>query len=389
MKNTPEKTTDEDCSRGEPTNSATILPASKNTRQHDCCNQSDAAVDKASEEVPKSQVRRPWYKKWWTWTVGAVVAALVCMGVVFVLWNANHTEMPDLLGMSPEQATQSIDDLSGKWSIEILDSYGNPYDEKYEALDFTVIASSPIPGTVLTKSDSNLTITLTVDLSAEALATVREATIQKEIQDSLDNGWASEEYYDGGSFIVLKAVSAYSSVEIETTSQEFVSTNQDLYKAMTETTRANIAATAYTADGFLYGVCLAPYSQTTEEDKALFAERVAEMLSQADKFASDHLDIVASLVLKERFSLWPGSEYSYNGDTLTFFIYSPHSDTYFTYAGDQGDFSAKVQQEAQEGYEAIVQGLAQILRCNVVMNFYNKGAHEPFATASCEKLPWL
>lgn len=340
------------------------------------------------DQKPGLQLKKPWYVRWWVWL-------LAFLGLVFVVgiacgafWFFTLAKMPEVIGLSPEQASQRIQESSENWNIVIKDVYENPYDDKYEVLDFVVIGADPEVGTVLGKLDSSVTITLTIDLSPESLADIREIAIQDEIQDSLANGWASEDYYDEGSFIVFKAVDSDPSTDIHSTSQEFAEYNKSLYQSLAEVTRANIIATAFTADGFLYAVSFSPYSRTTEEDARLAANWLSQLLSEADEFAAQHLETIADIFVATDLGTWPGSEWSYDGETLTFFAYSPYVDTRLG-DDDGNEFTAKGLLEAKSAKEQQVKTFAQIFQCNVVIGFYDKGATEPFLSISSEKLPWL
>ncbi len=336
--------------------------------------------------------RKPWYAKWWVWLLAALGFVFVIIVASVALWFSTHARMPEVVGLSPEQASQQIQASSENWNIEIRNTYGSLYDNKYESLDFVVIETDPEAGTVLDKLNGEVTITLIVDLSQETLAEVRETAIQNEIQDSLENGFASEDYYDGGSFIVFKAVDSDPSISIHTTSQEFAEQNKSLYQSLAEITRANVIATAFTADGFLYAVSFTPYSKTTEEEASLAAEQLGRLLSEADEFAEKHRKDIADIYVatNEGWGLgqWPGSEWSYDGETLTFFAYSPFVDTRFG-DGEGNELTAKGTLEAKKGYELQAKTFAQIFQCDVVINFYDDGATEPFFSTSSEKLPWL
>lgn len=292
--------------------------------------------------------------------------------------------MPNVIGLSPDQAQMKIRRVSNAWQVKMFDPSGAPFEDTYDDLEFVVVATNPEPETILSMVDESIEISLSIDLSPETIAKIRKTVIDKEIQDSLENGFTSEDYYDGGSYIIFKAISSYPSGASSMTSEEFATLNQNTSDEYALLARANIVSLAYTSDGFLQGICISRYPETTDEEIDLLANQITRIITDADSYATSHINVIASSASQEVLSSWNGVDYLHNGDRLTFFVYSSYYDTGFI-SGE--DASPKGHQEAEEFFRDYARALAQISRCNVDIKFYNKGAHEPFFIASSDGVP--
>lgn len=331
--------------------------------------------------------KRPWYKKWWMWLIVMLVIILLTVGMFFIFWFIDHSKMPDVIGLSPEEAANEIQTTSEQWNIAIHDVYGSPY-KKDDVFDFVVVSSNPSAGDTLSKSDNNLTIELTVDFSPDTLARIRESAIQTEIQHYSENGTASEVFSDEDSFILFRSISPDSSATGPYYTQQEESRNREQNIKTAEAARANIAVFSYTSDGFLYDVALSPYSSATIEETALFDSKINEITAANDAFVSEHIEAIIPSILAYKFQTWESSDYVFDGSTLTVYAYSPLEETHLALDPEAG-WNAKNMEEGEKAADRSTVALARMLRCNMVIKFYSKGALEPFYVSSGEKQSWF
>lgn len=155
---------------------------------------------------------------------------------------------------------------------------------------------------------------------------------EREIEDSLSNGWLKETYYDGGTFIGFKAY--HNSVSSESVVNPYMGTSSDanvaLYESMAEEAKADIICACYTADGYLEYLYYYPYSGSSDEALKMSAAAAASLVKEANQFASDHReDYLNSLVAYSKGEVWPNVEYAIYGDEIILYFYSRYYDPYW------------------------------------------------------------
>ena len=254
-----------------------------------------------------------------------------------------------MTGLSPEEAERAVAAVTDRWKVQIVNeedgSFGLSAENPYEG--YEVKSSSPDEGAYAFKwCDQTIQVKIgkteeqlawekaeeerrkREETAREEAAAKRKEIAEKEVEDSLANGWKSEEYIDGESYLLFKAYNdepaTYGGV-FGWTMGSSDDSNVSLYNNMAEDAQADIIVGCYTSDGFLFHVYYHPFSGSTEEELNVSVTEAKRLASEANDFAIRHREeylnaLIANLQDKD----WSKAEYSVFGDEIVLYLYSVH-----------------------------------------------------------------
>lgn len=330
--------------------------------ENDPCMMPDGKPDPeviAGTAAPASQDMPPPRKGSGKRVAVAVAAALALVAVALVaFFSWSFLPIPEVLGRDPLDATATVASASERWRTELVFEDGSSADKigEGEAGDYEVRAVEPVQGSRLNRL-SDAVVVLTVAKTDEALAREeaereaaeeearkaaeekaaaeakarRDEIAEREIADSLESGWASEEYVDGESYMLFKVYDDDRAASDRLFAHWGLHSSDDpseeLYENMAAEAQADIVVGCYTEDGFLYSVYYKPFSGSSEEQLRASAIALGRILSEAEDFATENREAY----LDELVDLYIGyygcsnAEYSIYGDEVVFYVYSQHS----------------------------------------------------------------
>lgn len=277
-----------------------------------------------------------------------VVCAVVLAAAVVVV--ASLGTIPSLAGLSPEEAERAVAAVADRWDVQIVDEEGAPFDSSgenpYEG--YEVKSSSPGEGTYAIKW-CDQTVQVRIGKTEERLAwekaeeekrrqeeierekatAKRKEIAEKEIENSLANGWKSEDYVDGESYMLFKAYSddpAACNRSFGWTMGTSDDSSVSLYKNMAEEAQADIIVGCYTSDGYLFHVYYYPFGGSTEEKLNVSVSEAKKLALEANEFALQHREeyLDALIATIEGHESWSKAEYSVFGDEIVLYLYSIH-----------------------------------------------------------------
>lgn len=251
-------------------------------------------LSKALADVPRSKL-----------VAGVVVAILGIAVAGYLAFTALMAAMPDLAGLTPTDAQEQLARASEAWQVTYVTDDGEPVDaadlESYDG--YEVKATNPGTGTFLGKGGDSK-VEVTIGKTEETIQKERQAIIDAEIQDSLANGWASEEYDDQGTYVEFRAYSKNHSTLAEgggtwyyydTNSYDASEDgNIELYRSMASQLKSTVICACYTKDGYLFCLYVAPYTGASEAELAEAEQRVTAILDEAHDHNYQNADALLS-----------------------------------------------------------------------------------------------
>lgn len=215
----------------------------------------------------------------------------------------------------------------------------------------------------------------------EAQIIKRKEIADKEIEDSLSNGFLSETYYDGVSFMLFKVYSDTPSFNCFFGSDTTLGTSSDsnisLYKSMAEEAKADIIVVCYTSDGFLYQAYYYQYSGSTEDSLSLSAAVAFNLSLAAKQYAIEHrFEYLEAFVANEKSEMWPNVEYAVYGDEVIVYYYAQYSGSGVHWSG-----SPREVETAQREWYSCARNISRFTNADVTIRFYSSDGI-PFANGS-------
>lgn len=292
-----------------------------------------------------------------------VVCAVALATAVVVV--ASLGTIPSLAGLSPEEAERAVAAVADRWNVQIVDEEGAPFDSSGENPydGYEIKSSSPGEGTYAIKwCDQTVQVRIgkteerlawekaeeekrrQEEIEREKAAAKRKEIAEKEIEDSLANGWKSEDYVDGESYMLFKAYSDEPAAVDEGAFGWGMGSSGDsnvsLYKNMAEEAQADIIVGCYTSDGFLFHAYYHPFSGSTEEELTVSASEAKKLALEANEFALQHREeyldaLIATLKGNE---IWSKAEYSIFGDEIVLYLYSVYEGDGVYWGGSPSEF---------------------------------------------------
>ncbi len=320
------------------------------------------------------------------------VVTLGCLLVMLFIWyGSTFALVPDVMGMTPSEAEGTIGGVSGNWKVSL-----EPNDDisglNVEDLDlmYEVCDIEPSIGETLNKGDVQ-TFVIHLQKNAETIEAERRlAIIQKEIEDSLSNGWLSEEYIDEGDVVVFKVTdpgplvdaehhisSPAISKRLDNASYEgYYLGNQALYERMAEQLESNVVTLCYSSDGYLTTIFAAMYSHTSEESVKRAATFAREAQREHIEKVSNNLQAFVDGYIGGIYENFP-HEFSMENGLATVYLYGNG----FVHNGnDISNSSAEIEKCLFMGASDI----AYFLQAPTTVKFIKNGALFASATAEPE-----
>ncbi|OUO19510.1 hypothetical protein B5F89_07780 [Collinsella sp. An307] len=350
-----------------------------------------ATEQPASPSEDGSLAKKPVNGRMPSWVKPIVVVLLVILAAAIGLFawrESRFAEVPDVIGDSPAESTSEIEAISDKWEVAYAagDDLSGLSDEDIDAR-YEVVGVDPAVGERLSKDESN-TITITLEKNAATRAAERLAIIQGEISGSLENGYADETYVDNGDVVVFKAVHAVpvfvdgtyrvspsvgkdQQPEIYATWED----SQDGYKQLAESLQSNVVSLIYGSDGYLMGIFVGLYSDTTDGAIERAAQIAAEARDAHIAKVTDNLSVVLDGFVGV-YSGFDGCEYVVENGQVTFYVYG--NGMIASNGENISNSSARIEQELRSDASSF----AYYLQTPVTIKFIKNGAL--FATATSE-----
>lgn len=256
-----------------------------------CHASNDASADseqgEGSAENPSDTRRRSLNRRF------IAIVAAVALGVVAVAaiaFNVLVIGMPDIRGMAPNEAYEELLDASESWAVEFVIDEGESV--AVESLGdyggYEVKETEPSAGTFLGRGDESVCIQVTIGKTEETLKQERQAIIDAEIADSLENGYEREEYEDGGTYVLFRVYDSEPAIRGDGgyfyIPSEEEDSNIELYREMANQLGSSVIVASYTKDGYLNQLYYAPYSEASEEELAQDSEVLGRVVQEAQAF---------------------------------------------------------------------------------------------------------
>lgn len=337
-------------------------------------------LSKALADVPRSKL-----------VAGVVVAILGIAVAGYLAFTALMAAMPDLAGLTPTDAQEQLARASEAWQVTYVTDEGEPVDaadlESYDG--YEVKATNPGTGTFLGKG-GDTKVEVTIGKTEETIQKERQAIIDAEIQDSLANGWASEEYDDQGTYVEFRAYSKNHSTLAEGGgTYYYYDTNSynaskdgniELYRSMAEKLKSTVICACYTKDGYLGCLYVAPYAGASEAELAEAEQRVTAILDEAHDHNYQNADALLST--------WCDAQQSYEQGqgrpvTIEYDITASEAYVYEMYGWDWmvWNGNAREQDESKRSEQQKAEWLAWVTGRNFTISYYTSN-NEVFSTFS-------
>ncbi|WP_143758272.1 PASTA domain-containing protein [[Collinsella] massiliensis] len=223
--------------------------------------------------------------------LAAIAGGIVLViAVAVVVYLTQFATMPDITGYTPTDAQNALAELSGAWEISYATDEGEDVSSIRNYAGYEVKETDPAAGELLVRNDAAVHVQVTIGKTEETIQKERQAIIDAEIADSLENGWEREEYEDGGTYVLFRAYRSETipaGHHMSTPSAEGDS-NVERFRTMAAQLKTSIICVCYTQDGYLYKLYYAPYSEASDEDLATDTEVLKGVVQEALAYNRDH-----------------------------------------------------------------------------------------------------
>lgn len=283
-------------------------------------------------------------------------------------------------GKTPGQASAEIQNVSDSWKVEYTSSddiqalSADELEQKYE-----VTSVEPAAGTRLKRGDGNVIILTLEKNEATVKAEKRQAIIQSEIDDSLENGFTNETYEDLGDVVVYKAVGdsailsssehmflPASNAYMKAEDPNYEDANIPYFNDLAEQLQSNVICLQYTSDGYLVRIYYGEHSGASHESIEKAAKIAAGARDEHIAKIADNLEPLLDGVLS-RYSGFDKAEYAVKNGELTVYVYG---NGFIINGNNISNSSAKIEQELWEDASCF----ARLLQMPVTINFIKNGA---------------
>lgn len=270
-----DKETGDDCSQAE-TSDRVSYEAPANSEQ------GEGSKKNSSDAEHRSLSKKP--------IVIAAAAILGVAAIVAMVFNIVMVGMPDICGMVPSEAYEELLDVSESWAVEFVTDEGESVatESLGDYAGYEVKETEPGAGTFLGRSDESICIRVTIGKTEETLKQERQAIIDAEIANSLENGCEREEYEDGGTYVLFRAYDFEPAIRGDGgyfyIPSEEEDSNIELYREMANQLGSSVIVASYTKDGYLNQLYYAPYSEASEEELAQDSGVLGRVVQEAQTF---------------------------------------------------------------------------------------------------------
>ena len=304
--------------------------------------------------------------------------------------ESSVTGVPEVNGLVASDAVKELKSYSNTTPIEITVSRDGQ-EFSIDATDSEKLQDYTVASLTTEGSGDDSAYRLAVEMN-EDLKDERRAVIQKEIDDSLKNGWASEEYYDGETMVVFRAHSDEAMFdEYGYTNDGFNEVNEDYYKDYALQLKSDIVTCAYTSDGYMSGICYVPYDGLSDAEHAYAATIAVNFAKEADDYVYEKTEDFAESIKNQLVEKgWHSVEYSYDANDISLFIYSQAE-------GAQGEYdegwswtgTPAEQDQARKYWSLTAEAWTTVFARNVTIKFYTTPRGVEWDSFSAEKHEWL
>lgn len=223
--------------------------------------------------------------------LAAIAGGIVLViAVAVVVYLTQFATMPDVTGYTPTDAQDALAELSGAWEISYVTDEGEDVSNIRNYAGYEVKETDPAAGELLGRNDTAVHVQVTIGKTEETIQKERQAIIDAEIADSLENGYEREEYEDGGTYVLFRAYGPETipaGYYMPTPSAEGDG-NVELYRTMAAQLKSSVICACYTKDGYLTGLYYASYAGASEEDLATDTKVLKGVVQEALAFNRDH-----------------------------------------------------------------------------------------------------
>lgn len=253
---------------------------------------SDSAQAINTGSSAKEAKAKPWCLRWYTW-ISALFIVCIAAGIAYYFISDRAT-MPDIVSMSPYEGATAVEEVSSEWHLEFVTEEG----ESAEILDensfngYEIKSVDPSAGSSLSKRNGKQAVVITIGKTEETLAVekaAREAILQSEVDGSLANGWASEEYIDEGDLVIFIPVSTNSSLDMTlVTDYSAGDENEEWFSDLANQLQSNIIVSCYSSDGYLTQLYALRYDNATDEELEKMQGRFAQIVDDNKRFCEEN-----------------------------------------------------------------------------------------------------
>lgn len=310
-----------------------------------------------------------------------IIVAIAIVSIFGICSYAGQfVTVPDVRGMTVEEADNAIDLVSDKWetTYHIEEGQMNALMNMYyasgrEVGDLVVTDTYPAVGTSLNREDEEREVQLVVRLSDNELAKLRKQrkkAIKSEVSDSLKNGFSKETYQDNDIYILYRAYEKEDSDQgsWEDAPADFAEANESLYKKLARKTGSSIVCGAYTKDGYLLGIAVTVHANATKAEKNRVISCAKKLRESGETYARKH----SKQYLRGLLASWKKSQDSntggyyrrLSGNRVVVYLKSSYSDP--VWIGD-----AEERDSTRAYWKARASWSAQMLRQKITIKMLN------------------
>ena len=240
----------------------------------------------ASTPVQQDEAPRPRRKRRWVIPLVLALVAVIAGGAFVLLRFVLAAPVPEVMGLTPFEAIEKIQDASDQWSVVVQEEGGGEVsvEDEYDYLFYEVSAVSPSVGERLLKVDGNQQVTVTISKTDKQLA--REEALQAEVENSLSGGFLAETYDDQGCFVEL-AVTRSGKVDewyYFYENPDYEDPNVEYAKDLAADLESSVILIQYYEDGYLGSVEAYLRPGATDDEIELMRDHIAKVVDEASEF---------------------------------------------------------------------------------------------------------